>query len=123
LGFFKSFINVFLLYGVAFLSSHKVSPYQAEIIKEKFEEKLLLGAPAKEQLKESESKRETESTREASEEEVITMHLDVQYENINGQRIMFIKKESGIRAIYIDDGQELEINGLKAKILYGGGSM
>ena len=108
---------------MAFLSSHKVSPYQAEIIKEKFEEKLLLGAPAKEQLKESESKRETESTREASEEEVITMHLDVQYENINGQRIMFIKKESGIRAIYIDDGQELEINGLKAKILYGGGSM
>jgi len=73
---------------VAFLSSHKVSPYQAEIIKEKFEEKLLLGAPAKEQPKES------ESTREASEEEVITMHLDVQYENINGQRIMFIKKRA-----------------------------
>jgi FtsZ-interacting cell division protein ZipA len=97
---------------------YKAPPYQAEIIKEEFEEHLLPKSTVQEQPKESENKRETESTREASEEEVITMHLVVQYENINGHRIMFIKKESGIHVLVVENGQEIEINGVKIKILY-----
>jgi hypothetical protein len=100
------------------IAMYKAPPYQAEIIKERFEEHLLPKSTVQEQPKESENKRETESTREASEEEVITMHLDVQYENINGHRIMFIKKESGIHVLVVENGQEIEINGVKVKILY-----
>ena len=105
------------------IAMYQAPPYQAEIIKEEFEEKLLPESLVKEQPEESESKRETEGMREASENEIIvTMYLDVQYENINGHRVMFIKKQSGMYMIYIEDGHELEINGVKARIKYGGGS-
>jgi len=61
-----------------------------------------------------------EAPSEAKEEErIIIIDHEVEYENFNGERVVLIKKESGIRAIYIEDGQELEINGVKARIKYG----
>jgi hypothetical protein len=32
---------------------------------------------------------------------------------------MFVKEESGIKPYLVKDGQELEINGVKARIKYG----
>ena len=66
----------------------------------------------------SEAKEEVPS--EISEEEkIILMQHDVEYEIIDGQKVMFVKEESGIKPYLVKDGQELEINGVKARIKYG----
>jgi hypothetical protein len=96
---------------------YQAPPYQAEIIKEEFEAK-------KEEPEEKIEKIEKEEVpSEISEEEtIIIMQHDVEYEIINGQRFMLVKDESGIEPYSVEDGQELEIAGMKVKIKYGGGS-
>jgi len=122
---------------------YQAPPYQAEIIQEEFEEKkeepeeklekteeTPLPESAKEQPLEIEKSEEQpeeveklereEAPSEAKKEErIIIVDHDVEYENFNGEKVILIKKQSGFRAIYIDNGQELEINGVKARIKYG----
>jgi len=127
------------------IAMYQAPPYQAEIIQEEFEEKKekqpeeklekteetplpesteeqpLEIEKSEEQPKEVEKLENEEAPSEAEEKERIIIMLiehEVEYGNFNGERIVLIKKESGIRAIYIEDGQELEINGVKARIKY-----
>jgi hypothetical protein len=126
---------------------YKAPPYHAEIIQEAFEEKEeepkeafvreTEERPAEEQpsfvneqpleVEKSEEQHEEkvekleseEANPEINEEErIVIMDHDVEYENINGQKVMLIKKESGIQAVYVEDGQELEVQGVKARIKY-----
>jgi len=61
-----------------------------------------------------------EVTSEISEEEpILIMDHDVEYESINGHRFMLVKKESEVQAVYVEDGQEIELAGKKVRIRYG----
>ena len=130
------------------IAIYKAPPYQADIIREEFEakkeearenvkvsevesakecetderhaeEQPFANELPKEKVKEQPEEVKKRESEEAKEERIVTMDYDVEYENFNGERVVLIKKESGIRAIYIEDGQELEINGVKARIKYG----
>jgi len=127
------------------IAMYQAPPYQAEIIKEEFEEKeeepeeklekieetplpesgeeqpLEIEKP-EEKPEEVEKLEREEAPSEAKEERIIIMDHDVEYEIINGQRFMLVKDESGIEPYRVKDGQELEIAGMKVKIKYGGGS-
>jgi len=74
-----------------------------------------------EMLEEKVQKLESEETpSEISEEErIVIMDHDVEYETINGHRFMFVKKESGVQAVYVEGGQELDIQGVRVRIKYG----
>ena len=80
-----------------------------------------LGVEKSEEEPEEVKKLESEEANpEVSEEErILIMDHDVEYESINGQRFMFVKKESGVQAVYVVDGQELEVQGVKVRIKYG----
>ncbi|PSN82121.1 hypothetical protein B9Q01_08930 [Candidatus Marsarchaeota G1 archaeon OSP_D] len=124
------------------IAMYKAPPYQAEIIREEFEEKeeepeeklekteetesaeeqpLEIEKPEEqpEEVEKIEIEREEVPSEISEEETIILMQHDVEYEIVNEQRFMLVKKESGIRAIYVEDGQELELAGKKVRIKYG----
>jgi ParB-like nuclease domain. len=126
------------------IAMYKAPPYQAEIIKEEFEEQKkeepeeklekieethlpenieehpLEIEKSEEQPEEKIEKIEKEEVpSEAREEEaIIIMEHDVEYEIINGRRFMLVKDESGIEPYRVKDGQELELAGKKVRIRY-----
>jgi len=53
---------------------------------------------------------------ESEEKRTVIMNHDVEYENINGHQVMFVKQESGIETYRVKDGQEIEIKGAKVRI-------
>jgi len=129
------------------IAMYQAPPYHSDIIREEFEakkkepektEETLLPESAEEQpsfvneqpleVEKSEEQHEEkaekleseEANPEINEEErIVIMDHDIEYENINGQKVMFVKDESGIEPYRVKDGQELEINGVKARIKYG----
>ena len=118
------------------IANYKTSPYQTEIIQAEFEEEEPESEreppeSAEEQPEErpreieksEEHTRENESARETNENTIIVnMDHDVEYEIINGQKVMFVKEESGIIHYSVKDGQEVEIKGVRVRITYGGDS-
>ena len=125
------------------IAMYKAPPYQAEIIKEEFEEKKEEPEEKLEKIEEThlpenaeEHPLEIEKSEEQPEEKIekiekeevpsearekeaiIIMEHDVEYEIINGRRFMLVKDESGIEPYRVKDGQELELAGKKVRIRY-----
>jgi len=90
-----------------------------ELPKEKVEEQPEEKGKISEQSEEVEG-RESEEAKVSEEERIVTMDYDVEYENVNGHRVMLVKEESRIETYHVEDGQELEIEGVKLKVKYGG---
>ena len=105
------------------ITMYQAPPYHAEIIQEP--ESARETPESEEHSREIETFEDTheenEKARETNENKlIVNMDHDVQYEIINGQKVMFVREESGILTYHVKDGQELEIKGLKVRIKYGG---
>jgi len=103
------------------IAMYQAPPYQAEIIQEPESEEEQPEEHSREIETFEYTHEENEGARETNENKlIVNMDHDVQYEIINGQKVMFVKEESGILTYHVKDGQELEIKGMKVRIKYGG---
>jgi hypothetical protein len=105
------------------IAMYQAPPYQAEILQEPESEE----EQPEERSREIETSEDThegnEGARETNENKlIVNMDRDVKYEIINGQKVVFVREESGILTYRVKDGQELEIKGVKVRITYGGDS-
>ena len=105
----------------AFEKSEKTLLPKSPAEEQPFANEQLLEVEKSEEQHEKVEKFESEETpSEISEEErIVIMDHDVEYEIINGHRFMFVKKESGVQAVYVEGGQEIDIQGVRVRIKYG----
>jgi len=115
------------------IAIYKAPPYHSDIIQEAFEEKkeepekafeksektLLPKSPAEEQPFANEQLLEVEKSEEQHEKVEKLESEETPSEISEGHRFMFVKKESGVQAVYVEGGQEIDIQGVRVRIKYG----